>query len=105
MSIEKGAKLFQTKCMNCHNVDKGGKGGQGPNLWGIVGNRAGTDTSFQYTSANKDSGVIWDKKTLSTYLKNPKKFMPGTKMVFAGFSKKRDRRDIIAFLESNGPQS
>jgi cytochrome c len=49
-----------------------------------VGRKAGTCDGFVYTDANRDSGVTWTKKNLSKYLTNPKKFIPGTKMVFAG---------------------
>eukprot|EP01083_Nonionella_stella_P101176 286495_1 len=99
-NIEKGSKIFTTKCGQCHNVKKGGSNGQGPNLFNIVGRVAGTVAEFQYSSANQNSGLTWDKKTLNKYLINPKKMMPGTKMVFAGLKKKRDRRDIVAFLAS-----
>lgn len=100
MSAEKGAKIFQAKCAQCHNTEKGGANGQGPNLYGIVGRAAGTIGSFSYSSANLNSGLTWDKKTLNTYLKNPKKMIPGTKMVFAGLKKKGDRKDLITYLAS-----
>lgn len=47
-------------------------------------------------------GFTWDKKTLSKYLTNPKKMIPGTKMVFAGLKKKDDRKDLIAYLDESG---
>eukprot|EP00483_Globobulimina_turgida_P001115 UN01117 len=100
MSVEKGAKIFKAKCAQCHNTVKGGSNGQGPNLYGIVNRVAGTISSFSYSSANLNSGLTWDKKTLFKYLANPKKMMPGTKMVFAGLKKKADRKSLIAYLES-----
>mmetsp|Transcript_98875 Transcript_98875/g.121055 ORF Transcript_98875/g.121055 Transcript_98875/m.121055 type:complete len:104 (-) Transcript_98875:303-614(-) len=100
MSVDKGAKIFQTKCAQCHNTKKGGGNGQGPNLYGIVGRKSGQVPGYTYTDANKDSGLTWDKKTLSKYLTNPKKMIPGTKMVFAGLRKKQDRKDLIAYLDT-----
>jgi cytochrome c len=100
MSAEKGAKIFQAKCAQCHNTEKGGANGQGPNLWGLINRPAGQVGGFSYSSANLNSGLTWDKKTLNKYLTNPKKMIPGTKMVFAGLKKKQDRKDIIAYLAS-----
>lgn len=73
---------------------------QGPNLHGLIGRHSGSVDGFSYSKANKDSGVTWDHKTLFDYLKAPKKFMPGTKMVFAGLKKASDRRNLIAYLDS-----
>jgi cytochrome c len=94
---DRGAKIFQSKCSQCHSV-KEGKNNQGPSLYGIVGRVSGQVPAFTYTAANKNSGITWDKKTLSKYLVNPKKMIPGTKMVFAGLRKGKDRKDLIAFL-------
>eukprot|EP00287_Rhodomonas_sp_CCMP768_P003908 CAMPEP_0196721622 /NCGR_PEP_ID=MMETSP1091-20130531/4124_1 /TAXON_ID=302021 /ORGANISM="Rhodomonas sp., Strain CCMP768" /LENGTH=114 /DNA_ID=CAMNT_0042063123 /DNA_START=69 /DNA_END=413 /DNA_ORIENTATION=- len=99
-NVEKGAKIFKTKCAQCHNADQGGKNGQGPNLWGIIGRESGQVAGFAYSAANKNSGIIWSDKHLEVYLQDPKKYMPGTKMVFAGLKKPDDRADLIAFLQS-----
>lgn len=99
-NVEKGAKIFKTKCAQCHNTQKGGGHGQGPNLYGLVGRQSGQVEGYQYTDANKNSGIIWNKKSLSKYLTNPKKMIPGTKMIFAGLKKKQDRKDLIAYLKS-----
>ena len=56
----------------------------GPNLWGLIGRKTGQAAGFSYTQANKDKGITWETETLDIYLTNPKKYIPGTKMVFAG---------------------
>jgi cytochrome c len=96
----KGAKLFKAKCTQCHTTEKGGGHKQGPNLNGVVGRKAGTVPGFTYTDANKNSGVTWTEENLFAYLENPAKYIPGTKMVFAGFKSRNDRADVIAFLKS-----
>jgi cytochrome c len=72
---------------------------QGPNLHGLFGRVSGTVEGFSYTAANKNSGVTWSDETLFDYLLNPKKYIPGTKMVFAGIKKEGERADLISFLK------
>lgn len=74
---------------------------QGPNLGGLFGRVSGTTEGFAYSAANKNKGVKWDETTLYDYLLNPKKYIPGTKMVFAGLKKPQDRADLIAYLKES----
>lgn len=99
-NAENGKKIFQRACAICHTAEKGGKHGVGPNLFGIIGKTSGTVSGYSNSDAMKSKGVTWNQDTLNTYLENPKKFVPGTKMVFAGLKKAQDRADVIAFLQT-----
>lgn len=94
----KGEKLFKARAAQCHTASKGGNNGVGPNLYDIVNRKSGSVEGFAYSKANQDSGVIWTPEVLDVYLENPKKFMPGTKMSFAGLKKPQERADLIAYL-------
>ncbi|XP_004209990.1 cytochrome c [Hydra vulgaris] len=95
----KGAKVFKQRCAQCHVIDQSGKHKTGPNLYGLIGRKTGQAPGFSYTQANQNKGITWNKDTLWVYLENPSKYIPGTKMVFAGIKKGQERADLIAYLE------
>ena len=98
--IEAGLKVFK-KCKACHVVDKE-KNKTGPHLVGIIGRPAASVESFKkYSKAMKESGIVWDAASLDGYLENPKKYLKGGKMAFAGLRKQKDRDNIIAYFESH----
>ncbi|MFH4980941.1 hypothetical protein AB6A40_007650 [Gnathostoma spinigerum] len=95
---ERGKTIFKQRCLMCHLINsKANK--TGPTLHGIFGKRTGSVEDYNYTSANKAKGIVWTKQTMFDYLADPKKYIPGTKMVFAGLKKEKDRADLIAYME------
>jgi cytochrome c len=94
----KGEKLFG-QCKACH-VAEAGKNRVGPSLHAVVGRKSGTVVGFNYSKANKESGVTWNEDVLFTYLEAPQAFMPGTRMAFGGLKAPQDRADVIAYLKT-----
>jgi cytochrome c len=94
-----GDAVFKKYCQVCHTTEAG-KNKIGPSLAGIVDRKAGTVPGYNYSDADKNSGVTWDEKTLDTYLTDPEKFIPGTKMLFAGVKNDADRQSLIDYLKS-----
>lgn len=94
-----GADVFK-KCQACHTVDQGGANGLGPNLWATMGAPLGHVAGFAYSSDLQAKGGNWDWNAMSDWLANPKKFIPGTKMTFAGLGNPQDRANVMAFLNS-----
>ena len=90
-----GEKVFG-KCKACHKVD--GANGTGPYLNGVVGRARGTVAGFGYSEGMLSAADPWAPELLNTFLENPKAYVAGTKMAFAGLPKPEDRANVIAYL-------
>ena len=95
--IKAGEKVFK-KCKACHYADRE-KHKTGPHLVNLIGRTAGSLEDYKkYSKAMKASGIVWDKETLTEYLRAPKKYIKGTKMAFVGLKKDADIENVIAYL-------
>src|SRR3954454_16261883 len=94
-----GEKVF-LKCKVCHQIGETAKNSVGPVLNGVIGRPAGTYPGYNYSDANKTSGLTWDEATFKEYIKNPKAKVPGTKMIFPGLANDADIDNVLAYLKS-----
>jgi len=96
--VEAGKAVFK-KCALCHTTEAG-KNKIGPSLFGVVGRKAASLESYNYSDAMKKYDNAWDPQTLDTYLADPRAVVPGTKMIFPGIKEEKERQDVIAYLET-----
>jgi cytochrome c len=96
--VAAGEQSFK-KCLPCHSVGEGAKNKVGPELNGLDGRKAGSAEGFNYTEANKNSGLTWDESVFKDYIKDPRAKIPGTKMVFAGIKNEQEVNDLWAYLK------
>ena len=97
-SVEAGEKAIKP-CSACHVWTKGGGSKVGPNLYGVVGRDIGKEPGFSYSAALQQKEGKWTFENLYEWIKNPKAFIPGNKMAFAGVKDPQERANIIAFLD------
>ncbi|MEP6011591.1 MAG: c-type cytochrome, partial [Parasphingorhabdus sp.] len=97
--IAEGKAAF-ANCAACHTVEKGAASGAGPNLFGIVGTKAGQVAGFSYSDALKASGITWTASELNGYIANPATKVPGTTMIAGAIAEPAKRQAVIAYIES-----
>jgi cytochrome c len=94
-----GAKVFNL-CKTCHTLEAG-KNRVGPHLAGLFGRKSGSVEGFAYSPAMKNAGIVWDDDNVKKYAADPKGFLPGNKMAFAGVKKEEDLANLMAYLKEN----
>ncbi|WJO20317.1 c-type cytochrome [Pseudomonas soli] len=99
-NIESGKRIFAIRCSQCHTTEKDGPNMEGPNLHGLFGSTTGFAKNYIYTDGNKYRGITWETATLFEYLLNPRHYIPGTKIAFAGLKKPQERADLIEYLRN-----
>ena len=98
-NIKKG-EAYTKKCSVCHSFKNDGKNKLGPNLYNIYGRKIASIKNFAYSKALKNLKSNWDIVNLDNFLLNPKKWAPGTKMVFIGIKNDQERAQVIKYLQS-----
>jgi cytochrome c len=96
--VAAGEQSFK-KCIACHSIGEGAKNKVGPELNGLDGRKAGIAEGFNYSDANKNSGITWNEAIFKEYIKDPRGKIPGTKMVFAGIKNEQEVNDLWAYLK------
>jgi len=92
-----GEKSF-AKCRACHDIGPNAKNKVGPELNGLDGRKAGTLEGYNFTPANRDSGITWTAESFDNYIRNPSAAIPKTRMAFLGISNANERKDLWAYL-------
>jgi len=94
---QKGQMVFNM-CLPCHSIGPGAQNKVGPELNGLDGRHSGSVPGFDYSEANKNSGIIWSEATFQKYIQNPQGVISGTKMIFPGVKNEQQVNDLWAYL-------
>jgi len=100
--VAAGENSFK-KCLPCHSVGADAKNKIGPELNGLEGRKSGTAEGYNYSEANKNSGLTWSEDVFKDYIRDPRAKIPGTKMVFAGIKNEKEIGDLWAYLKQFAP--
>jgi cytochrome c len=100
--VAAGEQSFK-KCFPCHSIGEGAKNKVGPQLNGIDGRHSGTAPDYNYSDANKNSGITWNEQTFKEYIKDPRAKIQNTKMIFPGIKNEKEAGDLWAYLKQFGP--
>jgi cytochrome c len=95
---QKGANVFK-RCLPCHSIGPGATNKVGPELNGLDGRHSGSVAGFNYSDANKNSGIVWNEATFKDYIKDPRAKIAGTKMMFAGVKNEGEINDLWAYVK------
>jgi cytochrome c len=100
-----GAQIFKGTCGVCHLAQPHPALSDlatriGPNLWGVVGRKAGATQHFRYSAAMRQSGVVWTTDKLRPYIHDPQQTIPNIRMSFLGLKNMKDVDDVIAYLQT-----
>ncbi len=101
VDVSAGERVF-AKCSACHTIEAGGANGVGPNLHGIMGAPVGAVGGYEYSGAMASFGGQWGWDEMNDWLNNPRGYMDGTKMGFAGLSSIEDRAAVSLYMNENG---
>lgn len=96
-SYAQGRRTFKL-CQACHTTAEGAGALVGPNLYGLFGREAGTSEGFAYSPALQEADFVWTPEDVDHWLENPRTFLKGNRMTFAGVRKPADRIAVIAYL-------
>ena len=97
-----GEQSFK-KCFPCHSVGEDAKNKVGPELNGLDGRHSGSVADYNYSDANKNSGITWSEATFKDYIKDPRAKIPNTKMIFPGIKNEKEATDLWTYLKQFGP--
>jgi cytochrome c len=95
--VAKGEISFH-KCLPCHSIGDGAENKIGPVLNGLDGRHSGSVDGFEYSDANKNSGIFWNEAKFKEYIQDPRGVVPGTKMIFAGIKNPQEINDLWAYV-------
>ena len=96
-AVSSGRQIFQQRCGACH-VASAEQNRVGPHLVGVFGRTAGAVDGFRYSTALAGSGIVWSDETLTSYLRDPRGYIPGNRMAFAGLARDADLEATLAYL-------